>query len=169
MTIKINTALDHIQKSLRANKSAQYSLPSIVSDVIQPTIDAKGWMELELLDFESVSVAGPAAVNAISTPVPENEMHYVMMAEALHTDTGLAQDMGFAVARPGGNQVFYTDTKNVVANFRITIQRPVLLPPGGTIKVNALLPGVGITFALNLKIMFVRLELGEYLHASPYG
>lgn len=167
MTIKINTALDHIEKSLVSNRSAQFSLPSIVRDDIQPTIDAKGWQTLVRPESELVIVAG-ATSNSQTTFVPDDEMHYVIAAEADHSDGAAAHDLSIVMVIEGDLQVMYTDTLSRTSGQRITINRPCLLGPGSSMLVNSLV-AIPVASNLEIQILFVRLTLGEYLQASPYG
>jgi len=167
MTMKINTALDHIEKSLVANRAAGFSLPSHVLDTIQPTIDAKGWQRL--VDYESsvTTTAGPTS-NVFGPTVPEDEMHYILAAELQHTDSGAALNIGIKIDLLPG-EVFLTSTVNTAAGFRVALLRPVVVLPGGRLTGNSLTPGVGVTFNFILQYYFIRLKLGEYITASPYG
>jgi len=167
MTIKINTALDHIEKSLIANRAAGFSLPSIVLDTIQPTIDAKGWQRLLDYEVSVTSEPGPTS-NVLGPTVPEDEMHYVFAAELQHTDTGGPLNIGMKIDLLPG-EVFLTSTVATAGGFRIALPRPVVVQPGGRLTGNSLTPGIAVTFNFILQYYFVRLKLGEYVTASPYG
>lgn len=167
MTIKINTALDHIEKSLVANRSERFTLPSLVLDTIQPTIDAKGWQRIPSYERETTTTPGPTS-NVLSAPVPDDEMWYVFAANVIHTDTTVPLNITMKIDLEPG-EISLTDTKAVPNGHRITLQRPVVLPPRGRLTGNSLTPGIVAPFDFIIQLYFIRLRLGEYITASPYG
>ncbi len=171
MASGINRGLMWLRRTLQITEETKS--PSVLSEIVRPNMDVFGWDRMERLDHELVTVVGPAAVNVTGQPVPEDEMFLIMAAELFHNDTVTTQPMGMVMTSGGGpggpGGIFVTDTVDTAANFRVTLKRPLLIPPGGNLSGNALLPGIGATFTFFLEYLFVRLDVGEYIPASPYG
>ncbi len=167
MTMKINTALDHIEKSLVANRAAPFDLPSVVTDTIQPTIDAKGWQRIPDYELEETTTPGPTT-NVLGATVPDDEMWYVFAANIVHTDTTGPLNITMKIDLVPG-ELSITDTVLVASGFRVVTQRPIVLPPRGRLRGVSLTPGIAVTFDFVIQMYFIRLRLGEYITASPYG
>jgi hypothetical protein len=167
MTIKINTALDHIEKSLIANRSERFTLPSLVLDTIQPTIDAKGWQRIPSYEREATTTPGPTS-NVLSAQVPDDEMWYVFAANVIHTDTTGPLNITMKIDLEPG-EIALVDTVSVASGMRVTLPRPVVLPPRGRLTGNSLTPGIAVLFDFIIQMYFIRLKVGEYIVASPYG
>ena len=170
MAIKINTALEHIEKSLKRNAKFKFSLPGFVLDSIQTAIDAKGWTQGITPEFITVTTAGPTLETELPN-VPDDELHYFIACHVSHTDALGAHELRIA-HRLGPNAIasgvtIRESTESDVGEFR-AIERPFLIAPGGRL-VGVSDTSIPLGADFGIAGQFLRLALGEYVTGSPYG
>ncbi len=163
---QIKRSILWLRKTLRITDSAT-QVPGEIEGRIKPVLDALGW---ELIKGESenenLSSSGPTT-SVSSSKVPAEQGFLVFAAHIVHTDARpTVHSLGFSYKAPDNDQIGYETPHEVEDGTRIALSRPVYLEPG------AILVGTSadsVTGALQMRMAFYRLAVGEYVPGSPYG
>ena len=166
---KINRALTWIRRALDVTQKT--SAPTGFEDEIRTSVDALGWERGATVEFVTAASAGVTTVVQLPD-VPEGEAHYFLTCHITHDSVEGARQMAIAMRIDPdavASGVSITSTFLVTQFHFLAMQRPILVPPGGRLlgRVDALNIPAGRTFTIAGQ--FLRLPIGEYVPASPYG
>jgi len=167
---KVKRAFIWIRKTLRITDKT--TLPGDVDGMIRATLDTFGWDRLA--PQSSGPGVGPVTENqqsilggdvAALSVVPDDVMRYVIAASASHDDPvagGLALSLQM---RHGGLDIGLTQASSTAASpVRHGLLKPFLLAPGEQLLARST-PAPVITARIFCRMLFVDLDLGEYIQA----
>jgi len=159
-TSGINRGLMWLRKVLQVTEETES--PSVLSEIVQPSMDVFGWDRLENPEFDTSGVAAPTIV--VNGPItPEGVIRLVLHASVVHTDSTLSHFLWIDKQREVTTELVGVSNpiNEVPADVDIGLDRWVWVEPGSRLRGRAAVAlGNG---ALVLDITFVDLPIGEYI------
>jgi hypothetical protein len=129
-------------------------------------MDVFGWARAEDTEHLFQSTVGATLVTLLPA-VPAGEYWLVFACDVTHNDA-VAKDVGIVYQNKLANQINVKGTESIAQNTFISLDRPILVSPGALLMGRSLqtIPNPQV---LQIRAEFIRLPIGEYLPASPYG
>lgn len=160
----INRALSWIKKVFLITEET--NVPSVVGELVRPTLDVFGWERAADTEHAFLSTGGATLVT-ILPPVPAGEYWLVFACDVTHNDVA-AKDVGIVYQNQLSNQINVKGTESLLLNTFISLDRPILVSPGASLMGRSL-QTIPIGKVFQIRAEFIRLPIGEYIPASPYG
>ena len=143
------------------------TLPGEIVGEVRPTLDTFGWDKLSEPERQSVQVVGTIFEVSLP-PAGDDELLYVFAVDVVHTDGVSAKDIGIFLVDDTGLETSISTTIGLSANFHRSVGFPVVVPPRFLLRARS--RNAIITPSLfTISALFVRLDVGEYIPAAPYG
>lgn len=148
-------------RSLDQRSAPAAGLDSYWTD-ISPVVSIFGTARLDEVSFADVS-GTLGQVEATHTQVPENTVRHYLCMQYSHDDGASARFLApvLIVGDPTGFPACALDDAESVISGQLRAIRNVVVPPRGFI--GARISTIGVGARIILRVVFVDLDLGEYL------
>ncbi len=163
----INKSLMWLRKVLQITEPTD--TPDRVSPLLQPVIDVFGWdVPFTLIEHVTTVAAGVTTTTRLPAP-PDGEAHYYIACSISHDDP-TDRVISVQIENQTDNQTALTtpNATAIAAGFDVALHRPFLVPAGSQLM-GVSTTAIAVTENFTIRGMFIRLDAGEYLGASPYG
>jgi len=160
----INRGFTWLRKVLQITEETD--APSVLSDVVRPTMDVFGWERHQ--EMTALLALGAAAANFTITPVvPDGFMRYISEASIESNDAVTALTLWIEHRTSSGvdQDIAVTRPLLVAAGafaIHLAMDRPILLASGDRLVGKSEPAPVGAA-TLRLKTRFIDLPIGEYI------
>lgn len=155
----LRRAILWIRKVLEIN--VKTDVPESVSNEVVPKIDLFGWDRYSELEFETIT-SGIGASQVNFPLVPEGVNHLYVFGSARVNIAGPTNLWVGIFNAAGGTGI--TPSRSVINGERVSIQRPVLAPPGFALQGRSDAAVVGGNIVL--EAFRIVLPPGEYVNAT---
>jgi len=160
----INRGFIWLRKVLQITEETES--PSVLSEIVRPTMDVFGWERLAGLvgSPQTITTTGGAATDVvIQLAVPEGVMRFVFFSDVAHDDPvagGLLLSMQIRI---GGIDIGLDKPfQSLALPARVGLERPILMQPGQQLLARSV-PAPAAATSMFLRYRFVDLDPGEYL------
>lgn len=139
--------------------------PEVFSDALVSVVDVFGTSRLEEVQFDDV-LGGLGVQEATHTQVPANRVRHYLAMQFSHDDTVLRELAPVMIVRtPTGFPATALRDAAQVGQNSIRGITNVVVPPLGFIGARSG-GGIGVGARITLRVLWVEMPVGEYLHAA---
>ncbi len=157
----INRGFMWLRKVLQITEETES--PSVLSEIVRPTMDVFGWDRLaQVRVHDNSGAAAPAST--VNAPITPNDvLRVVFHASVRHTDTGVDHLLWIDKLEASGGGLTGITTSNLAVPVGVDqgTDRWIFLEPGTRLRGRADIALVAGALAIDLN--FIDLPIGEYI------